>query len=86
MGLRVLFEGEIYSTLLLLLDVRFSDSVSFNSSVVEVQFYISTTPITLHKRTKKFTFSEPCIVIHMGEKDQQDGHFFRNNLFQLNYL
>ena len=23
-----------------------------------------------------FTFSEPCLVIHMHEKDQQDAHFF----------
>jgi hypothetical protein len=32
-----------------------------------------------------FTFAKPCIVMHICEKDQQDAHFFLNNLFQLNY-
>jgi len=30
---------------------------------------------------KEFTFCEPCIVIHMREKDQKDTHFFLINLF-----
>jgi len=33
-----------------------------------------------------FIFSEPCIMINICEKDQQDAHFFFNNLFQLIYL
>ena len=28
------------------------------------------------QQEKNFTFSEPCIVIHKSEKDQQDAHFF----------
>jgi hypothetical protein len=31
----------------------------------------------------EFTFSEPCIVIHICKKDQQDDTFL-SNLFQLN--
>jgi len=30
----------------------------------------------VEKVLAKFTFSEPCIVIHVYEKDQQDVHFF----------
>jgi hypothetical protein len=32
-----------------------------------------------------FIFSEPCIVIHKHEKDQQDAKTCLINLFQLNY-
>jgi hypothetical protein len=38
-----------------------------------------------HMNVKCFTFSEPFIVIHICEKDQQVTHFFFNNLFHLLY-
>jgi hypothetical protein len=33
----------------------------------------------------KFTFSEPCNVIDIREKNQQDAYIFLINLLQLNY-
>jgi hypothetical protein len=37
------------------------------------------------KIKSNFTFSEPRIVMHILEKDQQDAPFFLDNLFQLIY-
>jgi len=47
-------------------------------------FYLCTFVGLLHS-TNIFTFSEPCIVTHKRERDQQDSHTFLINLFLLNY-
>ena len=49
--------------------------------IILVTFYLFCSKVD---KIHNFTFSEPCIVIHICEKDQQDAHFFL--IINYNYI